>query len=318
MKKYLITGISGFVAYHFLDQLNALGEKAEVLGLDLKIPQEVKEYSFENVKLSFVELNLLEYRALEIAVVSFNPNYIVHLASFSSVGKSWEMPLESFLNNTNIFLNIAEIVRHNKIACRILSVGSSEEYGNVKENDIPLKENMILHPGNPYAVARVSQEMLSKCYVDAYGLDIILTRSFNHVGAKQRTDFAIPSFAKQILDGVKQGQKEIKLSTGDLSVIRDFIDVRDVVGAYFALLEKGKKGELYNVCNGKGHSLKDVVNLLAKIFNVKVTTETDPKRVRPIDNKIIIGCFEKIKEHTGWQPKFKLEDSLKAVVEFLY
>jgi GDP-4-dehydro-6-deoxy-D-mannose reductase len=318
MKKYLITGIGGFVAYHFLDRLNALGEEAEVLGLDLKIPQEVKDYSFKNVKLSFIELNLLEYRALEIAVVSFSPNFIVHLASFSSVGKSWEMPLESFLNNTNIFLNIAEIVRHNKISCRILSVGSSEEYGNVKESDIPLKENMLLHPGNPYAVARVSQEMLSKCYVDAYGLDIILTRSFNHVGAKQRTDFAIPSFTKQILDGTKQGQKEIKLATGDLSVIRDFIDVRDVVGAYFALLEKGKKGELYNVCSGEGHSLKDIVNSLAKIFNVKVTTETDPKRVRPIDNKIIIGCFEKIKEHTGWQPKFKLEDSLKAVAEFLY
>jgi len=313
MKKYLITGISGFVAYHFLEHLNMLGEKVEVLGLDLKIPQTIRDYSFENVKLSFVELNLLEYRALEIAVISFSPHYILHLASFSSVGKSWEMPLESFLNNTNIFLNIAEIIRHNKIACRILSVGSSEEYGNVKESDILLKEDMILHPGNPYAVARVSQEMLSKCYVDAYGLDIILTRSFNHVGARQRTDFAIPSFAKQISDGVKQGQKEIKLSTGDISVIRDFIDVRDVVSAYFALLKDGKRGELYNVCSGQGHSLKEVINLLAKIFNVKVITETDPKRVRPIDSRIIIGSFEKIKEHTSWQPKFKLEESLKAV-----
>ncbi|MDR0305568.1 MAG: GDP-mannose 4,6-dehydratase [Chitinispirillales bacterium] len=315
MKKYLITGISGFVAYHFLEYLNGLGEEAEVLGLDLKIPQHISDYSFKNVKLSFIELNLLEYRALGIAVVSFNPNYIVHLASFSSVGKSWEMPLESFLNNTNIFLNIAEIVRHNKIACRILSVGSSEEYGNVKENHIPLKENMPLHPRNPYAVARVSQEMLSKCYVDAYGLNIILTRSFNHVGAMQRTDFAIPSFTKQISDGIKQGQKEIKLSTGDLSVIRDFIDVRDVAAAYFALLKNGKTGELYNVCSGKGHSLKEIIDLLAEIFKVKVITETDSKKVRPIDNKIIIGCFEKIKKHTGWQPKFDLENSLKAVVE---
>jgi len=314
MKKYLVTGIGGFVAHHFLERLNGFGEKAEVLGLDLKILPEVKEYSFENVKLNFVELNLLEYRALEIAMVSFSPDFIVHLASFSSVGKSWEMPLESFLNNTNIFLNIAEIVRHNKINCRILSVGSSEEYGNVKESEIPLKEDMLLHPGNPYAVARVSQEMLSKCYVDAYKLDIILTRSFNHIGARQRTDFAIPSFAKQISEGVKLGQKEIELVTGDISVIRDFVDVRDVVNAYFALLEKGKSGELYNVCSGKGHSLKDVIDLLAKIFGVKVITKTDPKRVRPIDNRIIIGSYDKIKEHTGWEPKFKLEESLKAVI----
>ena len=311
MKKYLITGIGGFVAYHFLERLNALGEPVEVLGLDLKLSPEVKNYSFENVKLSLVELNLLEYRALEIALVSFSPNYIVHLASFSSVGKSWEMPLESFLNNTNIFLNIAEIVRHNKIKCRILSVGSSEEYGNVKETDIPLKESMVLHPGNPYAVARVSQEMLSKCYVDSYKLDIILTRSFNHVGTRQRIDFAIPSFAKQIADGAT------KLSTGDLSVIRDFIDVRDVVDAYFALLEKGKSGELYNVCSGCGHSLKEVVEMLAKIFEVKITTETDPKRVRPNDNKIIIGDYSKIKEHTGWEPKINFEESLKAIALYI-
>jgi GDP-4-dehydro-6-deoxy-D-mannose reductase len=314
MKKYLITGISGFVAYHFLERLSSLGEQAQVLGLDLKIPQEVRDYSFKNVKLSFVELNLLDYVVLETAIISFSPDYIVHLASFSSVSKSWDAPLEVFLNNTNIFLNIAEAVRRNKIDCRVLSVGSSEEYGDVKESDIPIKEDMLLRPGSPYAVARVSQEMLSKCYVEAYKLDIILTRSFNHVGPRQRTDFAIPSFAKQISDGVKQGQKEIVLSTGDITVIRDFIDVRDVVSAYFALLGRGKAGEIYNVCSGKGHSLKEVVDLLAKIFSVKVTTETDPKRVRPADNKIIIGTFEKIKSHTGWQPEFGLEDSLRAVV----
>jgi GDP-4-dehydro-6-deoxy-D-mannose reductase len=317
MKKFLITGINGFVAYHFLEHLDMLGEEVEVLGFDLKISSEVKENSYKNIKLNFVELNLLEYKALEVAMVSFNPNYIVHLASFSSVGKSWEMPLECFLNNTNIFLNIVEIVRHNNINCRILSIGSSEEYGNVKESVIPLKEDMPLHPGNPYAVARVSQEMLSRCYVDAYKLDIILTRSFNHIGVRQRTDFAIPSFAKQISEGVKQGQREIKLITGDITVIRDYIDVRDVVNAYFALLRNGKPGELYNVCSGKGYSLKDVINLLAKIFDVKVIMETDPKRVRPLDNRIIIGSFEKIKLHTGWEPKFVLEESLKTAVNNL-
>jgi GDP-4-dehydro-6-deoxy-D-mannose reductase len=317
MKKYLITGISGFVAYHFMERLNSLEEKAEVLGLDLKISQEVKEYSYKNINFSFIELNLLEYRTLEIAIISFNPDFIVHLASFSSVGKSWEMPLESFLNNTNIFLNIAEIVRHNKINCRILSVGSSEEYGNVEESAIPLKEDMLLHPENPYAVARVSQEMLSKCYVDAYKLDIILTRSFNHIGTKQRTDFAIPSFVRQVSEGIKQGQREIKLITGDITIVRDFVDVRDIVNAYFALLKNGKSGEIYNVCSGKGYSLKEVINLLVKIFNVQIKIETDPKRVRPRDNKIIIGSFKKIKDHTCWEPKFNLEDSLNTVIKNL-
>jgi len=315
MKKYLITGISGFVAYHFLEHLNKFDEKSEVLGLDQNISQEVKKYSYKNIKFNYIELNLLEYKTLETTIVSFSPDFIVHMASFSSVGKSWEIPLESFLNNTNIFLNIAEIVRHSKINCRILSIGSSEEYGNVKESYLPLKEDMVLHPGNPYAVARVSQEMLSKCYVDAYKLDIILTRSFNHIGARQRTDFAIPSFTKQIDEGVKQGLKEIKLITGDITVVRDFIDVRDVVNAYFSLLNNGKSGELYNVCSGKGHSLKDVIDLLAKIFNVQVTTETDPKRVRPHDNRIIIGSYEKIKSQVGWEPEFSLEDSLRTLIK---
>jgi GDP-4-dehydro-6-deoxy-D-mannose reductase len=315
MKKYLITGIGGFAAYHFLEHLDSLGDKVLVLGMDLKIPQNVRDCSFENVTLNLIELNLLEYGALETAMVSFSPDYIVHLASFSSVSQSWEMPREVFSNNTNIFLNIAEVVRHNKIACRILSVGSSDEYGDVRECDIPIKEDMPLRPGNPYAVARVSQEMLSKCYVEAYKLDIILTRSFNHVGPGQRIDFAVPSFAKQISDGVKQGQKEIKLLTGDITVIRDFIDVRDVARAYFALLKDGRPGEIYNICTGKGYTLKEIIGLLAKIFCVKVTTETDPQRIRLADNRIILGSFEKIKEHTGWQPEFELEDSLRAVAD---
>jgi GDP-4-dehydro-6-deoxy-D-mannose reductase len=314
MKKYLITGISGFVAHHFIQCLNDLGEKADVLGIDLKIPHDVEEYSFENIRLKLIELNLLEYKALEIAMVSFSPDFIVHLASFSSVGKSWEMPLESFLNNTNIFLNVVEIVRHNKIDCRILSIGSSEEYGNVKESDIPLKENMILHPGNPYAIARVSQEMLSKCYVDAYKLDIVLTRSFNHIGTRQRIDFAIPSFIKQISEGIKKDRKEIKLITGDITIVRDFIDVRDVVKAYLALLKNGRTGELYNVCSGRGYSLKDAIELISQIYNVKVIIEIDQKKIRPNDNRVIIGSYEKIKDHTSWEPKYNLENSINNMI----
>ena len=317
MKKYLVTGINGFVAYHFLIHLNMLCEDSEVLGIDLNISDTARDYFFENIKLNLIELNLLEYRSLEIAIVSFCPDYIVHLASFSSVSKSWEMPLESFLNNTNIFLNIAEIVRHNKIYCRILSIGSSEEYGLVKESEIPLKEDARLFPGNPYAVARVSQEMLSKCYADSYGLDIILTRSFNHVGVGQRLDFAIPSFAKQISEYIKQGKKEAKLITGDITIIRDFIDVRDASSAYLSLLKNGKTGEIYNVCSGKGYSLKEIICFLGTIFNIKVITEIDQKIIRPVDSKIIIGSFEKIKKHTGWQPKIELKDSLKIIAKDL-
>jgi GDP-4-dehydro-6-deoxy-D-mannose reductase len=224
------------------------------------------------------------------------------------------MPLESFLNNTNIFLNIAEIVRKNALCCRILSVGSSEEYGNVAPEMLPLKETLALNPVNPYAVARVSQEMLAQCYVKSYHLDILLTRSFNHIGPGQRTAFAVPSFVEQVRAGVAQGLKEVVLRTGDLSVVRDFIDVRDIVTAYDALLRKGEAGELYNVCTGVGHTLESVVRMIAEIFKVQVKIEVDPARVRPSDNRVVVGDNGKIRERTGWEPAFKLEESLQSII----
>jgi GDP-4-dehydro-6-deoxy-D-mannose reductase len=301
------------VAAHFLDLLEAQGEPVEVLGLSRTIPESLREKPFQFVHLSLVELNLLDYRALEIAVVSCSPTRCVHLASQSSVGKSWSAPLESFLNNTNIFLNIAEIVRKNAVRCRILSVGSSEEYGNVAPEQLPLEESLPLHPVNPYAVARVSQEMLSRCYVDAYHLDIVLTRSFNHLGPGQSAAFAIPSFVRQIGEAVARGEPEAVLRTGDLSVVRDFIDVRDVARAYLALLEKGTPGELYNVCTGKSQTLQSVVALIAEIFGVQVKVEVDPARVRPNDNRVVVGSNAKIREHTGWAPQITLKESLEAL-----
>jgi GDP-4-dehydro-6-deoxy-D-mannose reductase len=317
MKKYIITGISGFVAFHFLEYLDSLNSgKIEVLGIDIKVPEALLNHNFINIHLRCIELNLLDYPVLEIALTAFFPDYIVHLASFSSVGKSWEDPVKSFINNTNIFLNIVEILRKNKIKCRFLSVGSSEEYGNVDETMLPLKESMHLFPVSPYAIARVSQEMLSQCYVVSYGVDIILTRSFNHIGPGQRDIFVVPSFVKQILEGVKAGNNKIILSTGDLSIVRDFIDVRDVVRAYYLLLEKGVSGELYNVCGGTGYALRDIIDMLAEIIKVNVAIETDNKKIRPNDNRIIIGDNSKIKSAVGWQPTIALRQSLHDLIDY--
>jgi GDP-4-dehydro-6-deoxy-D-mannose reductase len=317
MIKYLITGISGFVAYHFLEYLDSLKKSdIEVLGVSRDISTGIKNYTFSHIKLHLESLNLLDYQLLEKLMVSFSPTYIVHLASFSSVSKSWSEPIASFMNNTNIFLNICEIIRKNNIKCRVLSIGSSEEYGNVPLNYIPINETVPLNPISPYAIARVSQEMLSRCYVASYKLDIILTRSFNHIGTKQSDIFVIPSFVKQLLNGIKNGQSNIVLHTGDISVIRDFIDVRDVVRAYYLLLEKGVSGELYNVCSGIGYSLKEIINIIAELLQITITTETDFDRVRPNDNKIIIGDNSKIKNHTGWENEITLSESLQNLITY--
>lgn len=314
-EKYLVTGFSGFVSEHFLQYLMRNSIRADVLGIDIAPPAfSCNEFNYINC--NFEKIDLLNKAQLRSIIERFKPDYVLHLASYSSVAFSWKHPVESFTNNTNIFLNLIETIQTLGISCRILSIGSSEEYGNVDPADIPLKESQSLHPVSPYAVARVSQEMLSKVYVDSYGMDIIMTRSFNHIGTGQKDVFVIPSFAKQLIALKASADEKKVLTTGDTSVVRDFIDVRDVVEAYYLLFKKGKKGEVYNICTGKGTSLNEVISIMSSLLEINVVQEIDPSRVRPNDNRVIIGSNEKIKRDTGWVNKLTLEKSLEDILSY--
>jgi len=313
MKKILITGFSGFVSKHFLNLLESSGENASILGIDLHEPT-FSGSGFRHVSCEFEKLDLLDKDAVQNVIYQFQPNYIIHLASYSSVSFSWKNPILSFQNNTNIFLNILEAIRLHNIQVRVLSVGSSEEYGNVIKEDCPLREEHSLKPLSPYAVARVSQEMLSRVYVDGYGFDIVITRSFNHIGPSQNDIFVIPSFAKQLVEGWQNKQKNIKLTTGNLSIIRDFLDVRDVVRAYNMLLKKGRSGEVYNVCSGRGISLSEILKMMAARLEVECKPMTDPRLVRPKENMVITGSNQKIIKETGWVPEIKLETAIEDIL----
>ncbi len=301
------------MAKHFLDYLDSLNEPVSVLGIDINAPS-FDINGFTNIQCVYAEINLLDVNSLGRVLTEFSPGYILHLASFSSVAFSWEQPVHSIINNLNIFLNLADQVRLLKLPCRILSVGSSEEYGKVDPASVPLKEHMPVNPVSPYAVARVSQEMLSKIYSNAYGLDIIITRSFNHIGPGQSDKFVVSSFAKKLLVAKREGKKMI--SVGNVDIIRDFVDVRDVVRAYYLLLKKGIAGEVYNICSGKGHSLKEIIQKLSSLLHMDILLEVDEKLVRPADNGIIIGSYEKIKERVGWHPSTPIEKSLQDIVEY--
>jgi GDP-4-dehydro-6-deoxy-D-mannose reductase len=315
MKKYLITGYSGFVSRHFLEYLDKNGTYASVKGLDIQKPK-FSHSSYKNIRLDFEKIDLFDQNRIESIIFNFQPDYIVHLASYSSVAFSWKEPILSFQNNMNIYLNLLESVRKLNQPVRILSIGSSEEYGNVDEKSLPLTEKHIPRPVSPYAVARVSQEMISTVYVDGYGLDIIMTRSFNHIGPFQRDIFVISSLAKQLVEIKKSGNSSGELVTGDTSIVRDFLDVRDVVVAYDLLLKRGKPGEIYNVCSGKGMSLNDIIGIMAKILDLTIHTRVNEKLVRPSDNKTIIGSNEKIKKEIGWDMKIPLEQSLMDSIDY--
>jgi GDP-4-dehydro-6-deoxy-D-mannose reductase len=313
MDKYLITGFSGFVGKHFLDLLEQCGNAAEVLGIDL-YPPKFGYKDRHNIQCEFMILDLLERKAIQGVLSKFKPDYLLHLASYSSVSFSWKKPILSFQSNTNIFLNILEAVQLNNLPTRILSVGSSEVYGDIEPNDIPITEEHSLNPKSPYAVARASQEMFAKIYSEGFGLDIILTRSFNHIGPGQSEIFAVPSFAKQIVEGHLRGEKSITLRAGDLNITRDFLDVRDVVKAYYVLLKQGRKGEIYNICSGRGVSLMEILALMERTIDVRCVISKDPKLLRPVDNAIIIGSNAKLKKETGWNPEISLEQSINDIL----
>jgi len=317
MKKILITGFSGFVSYHFIKYLISQKINCEILGIDINEP-DFKIKKTGNIKILFKKIDLLDTLTLEKCIHSFQPENLLHLASYSSVGFSWKNPSKSFRNNMDIFLNLLEIIRKIKPSCRILSIGSSEEYGDVTNEMIPLKEEYPLSPVSPYAVARVAQENLSKVYCVGYGLDIIMTRSFNHIGPSQKDIFVISSFVKQFVERKKAGKQNIELVTGNIDIIRDFLDVRDVVAAYYKLFKKGKKGEVYNICSSTGRTLKEIIDVISGLLNMDVIIKKDNKLIRPNDNMIIVGSNEKVKTATGWKNNITLEESLKDIINYWY
>ncbi len=313
--RILITGFAGFVSAHFLDFLEKLNTKITILGTDKNAPS-FDYNAHKNLNVNFIHADLLNKEIAAELVKEFNPEYLLHLASYSSVANSWKYPIESFNNNLNIFLNLLEHIRLNNIQCRILSIGSSEEYGNVALDELPLTEDRNLKPVSPYAVARVSQEMLSRIYASGFGLNIVITRSFNHIGPGQRELFVISSFAKQLVMIANDVLKPNQLITGDISIVRDFVDVRDVVRAYYLLLLNGRSGEIYNICSGKGIALKDIIIKMCSILKIKIELITDENLIRPQDNKIIIGSNRKIKSEIGWEPTISIDDSLKDILSY--
>lgn len=315
MKKIMITGYSGFVARHFLNYLKENELSYEILGVDINPPRFSEDAYEEVLKLRFTKCNLLDAQAFEALIASFRPDYVLHLASFSSVAYSWEHPAECFCNNTSIFLNLTEALRKHQLTdCRVLSVGSSEEYGNVSREQLPLREDMPLTPVSPYAVARVSQEMMAKVLSDSFGMQVMLTRSFNHMGPYQDDRFVIPGLITRISRIRDAGQNTGEIETGDLSVVRDFVDVRDVVRAYYMLLMDGSPGEVYNICKGEGTELSKVVREIGGLMGVEVTPKVNPAFVRPNDNRIVIGSPEKIRRDLGWEARIPLRKTLEDMI----
>jgi GDP-4-dehydro-6-deoxy-D-mannose reductase len=316
MNKILITGASGFVAGHFIRFLSSHSHDFEMHGISRTRPS----WDFfpgstplEGI-FSFHQADLMDMPRITSLIEKIQPDYILHLAAQSSVAESWNSPVISFMNNTNIFLNIIDTIRLNDNAARVLSVGSSEQYGRVSEKDLPLREDSPQRPANPYAVARVAQEQLARIYAEGYGIDICCTRSFNHCGPGQSDRFVVSGIVKQFVR-ISHGMQDPIIHIGNGSIIRDFIDVRDVVTAYNLLLTKGKRADVYNICSGTGRSIRDIVLELSQILKIPVEIRQEQSQIRPIDNPRIIGSNEKMQNEFGWHPTIKFEQTLGSMYD---
>jgi len=317
MKKILITGISGFVGGHFVHHLTTHRRDLEIHGISRSRPA----WDFVNIPPQllnghhFHQADLNDIPRIKLLIEDIQPDYILHLAAQSSVAESWKTPVFSFLNNTNIFLNIIDTVRLNDNAARVLSIGSSEQYGIVSEQDLPISEDRPQSPENPYAVARVAQEQLARIYAKGYNLDICCTRSFNHCGPGQTDRFVVSAIVKQFVQVARGIQKPV-ITIGNGDIVRDFVDVHDVIGAYDLLLSKGKKGEVYNICSGQGRAIRDIVRTMSEILGIQVDVHQEQAQIRPIDNPRIIGSYKKIKQDLGWEPTISFEQSLKSIFTY--
>lgn len=307
--KYVITGCFGFVGAYLVRELRAARPDSTIVALDRQAPPA----DFPAVDRSH-QIDLLDLASVEKLIAGEQPDAIVHLASYSSVGFSWQQPVVSFSNNTNIFLNVLESVRRFSQRTRVLSVGSSEEYGLVEASDLPLRETARLRPLSPYAVARVAQEQLGDVYVRGYKVDLVATRSFNHVGPGQSEQFVVSAIGKQFAE-LARGKRD-HIVIGTTSVVRDFLDVRDVVRAYRALLERGTAGGVYNICSGRGSSIDTVIEMFGTIAGAHPRRVTDPALLRPVENEIVVGSNDRISQAVGWTPQHTLQESLRAVYEF--
>jgi len=243
------------------------------------------------------------------------PDWIIHLAAQSHVPSSWSDPAATLHLNVGGTATLLKVLTEADFRGRLLYVSSADVYGAVPTELLPVSEAVPAEPRNPYAVSKVAAEALCQQWARTQPLDIVIARPFNHTGPGQRPDFALPAFARD-LAGIRLGQQPGRIMAGDLGVTRDFLDVRDVVAAYLALLDSGRRGEIYNVCSGRECNLGEALQQLIEIAGVHAEVVNDPARMRPSEQRRMRGSHDKLTLETGWKPQIALRDTLAALLDF--
>jgi GDP-4-dehydro-6-deoxy-D-mannose reductase len=311
--RVLVTGVTGFVGSHLVDYMLSRGD-CEIFGIQRwRSRTENIEHFIDRITL--LECDLRDASSTRDTLENVRPDWVFHLAAQSFVPTSWLAPTESLTTNILGQVNLFEAVRRLNLKCRIQLACSSEEYGMVYPNEIPIRETNPLRPLSPYAVSKVAQDMLGYQYWMSWKVDSVRTRAFNHEGPRRGPVFVASDFAKQIAD-IEKGRKPPVVQVGNLEAKRDFSDVRDIVRAYWLALEKGEPGEVYNIATGRAWTIRDVLDLLLSMTKTKIEVRQDPARLRPSDVPILLGDATKFVKATGWQPTIPFERTLQDMLDY--
>lgn len=299
--RVFVTGADGFVGRHLCAALRAAGD--EVL--------EAHGPRAETVSSTALHLDIAELDKVREAVAEAKPDAVIHLAGFSSVAKSHQNPPRVYAVNALGAVNLLTAVRESVPKARVLLVSSGEVYGPVPAGTRATEETPLV-PLSPYAAAKAAAELAGVQFHRNYGMNVVIARPFNHLGAGQDPTFVVPSFAAQI-GAIALGRIDPVLRTGNLDAVRDFSHVKDVVAAYQLLVAKGEAGQTYNVCSGEGRTIGSVLEEMLQLTGVQARIELDPARLRPSDIPSLVGAPDKLRA-LGWEPKLTLTDALRDVL----
>lgn len=306
--KSLIIGGAGFVGAYLMRHLRD----------DLKQDVYVTKMQNEQITetgVTVLDLNILEKDNIVALLNGVQPDYIFHLAAQSSVGVSWKNPGLTVDVNVKGAVNVLDAIHEAAVNARILLIGSGEEYGHVRKGEIPITEENTPRPGNIYAATKACQNMLGCIYAEAYDMDVMMVRAFNHIGPNQAPLFVVADFCKQVAE-IEAGKREPVIKVGNLSAKRDFTDVRDVVRAYGLLVQKGVRGETYNIGSGHAIAIEDILQMILRNSSKEIEIKVDEAKLRPVDVPIIEADISKVQRCTEWQPEIDIEKTIRETLDY--
>lgn len=313
MKKILITGASGFVGKYLVRELLE-DNNYQIFGTYLS--EESKNTSSVNDLITFVKLDLTDKEEVLKIIEEIKPDGIFHLAAMANVADSFKNPWRTFENNIRSEINLLESLKETKLlSTKTILISSSEVYGFVESKFLPINESTPFNPVSPYAVSKVTCDLLGYQYGISYKMPIIRARPFNHIGPGQGDGYVISTFCKQIAS-IEKGLTAPLIKVGNLDTKRDFTDVRDMVKAYKLLFEKGENNEVYNLGCGKSYKISNILNMLLNFSSVKIDTEIDPDRLRPSDMMDNVCDNSKFVVLTNWKPEITIEETLKDTLDY--